>query len=204
MPPDADPLISVSAAARAIGVDKSTLAKQVRQGAVRSHEGKVRLSEVLADRAANIDLGRSKRRDGTIDEPERGVAAAVAQPRPDPEDEQEEGRPVLVDGFAMPYADARALKETYLAHLKRLEFETKRAELAPVAAMAAFVEREYATVRERLLAIPGKLSSELDADQIERLTAELYEALEELHAEGAAAEALGTARGEAEDDEDGA
>ena len=75
-----DPLISISAAARDIGVDQSTLSKQVRQGLVRSHDGKVRLSEVLADRAANIDLGRSKRRDGSIDSPgqsRRPQAAAL-------------------------------------------------------------------------------------------------------------------------------
>jgi hypothetical protein len=52
---DGDPLMCVAAAAREIGLNRSTLARQVNAGAIRSHGGKVRLSEVLADRAANID-----------------------------------------------------------------------------------------------------------------------------------------------------
>lgn len=103
MPKDIDPLITISEAAREIGVDRSVLGKQVRTGAVRGHDGKVRLSEALADRAANIDLSRSKRRDGRIDE----FWALVA--------ETGGSEPVIVDGQAMDYADARALKETYLA-----------------------------------------------------------------------------------------
>lgn len=57
--------ISIASAARKIGVHRSTLAKQVRQGQIRSHPGGlVYLSEVLEDRAANIDqtiwAGRQK------------------------------------------------------------------------------------------------------------------------------------------------
>jgi hypothetical protein len=158
--------ISISAAAKAIGIDRSVLGKQVRAGAVRSGGGKVYLSEVLADRAANIDLSRSKRRDGEIDQPE---AAA-----------HEERAPIIVDGEAIDYARARALKESYIAQLRGLELATKRGDLAPVAVMIAAVERDYATVRERFLAIPGKLSGELEADQVSRLTREIHEALEDL------------------------
>lgn len=48
--PDATPLelISISEAARKIGVNKSTLSRQVESGAVRSHGGKVVLAEVVA------------------------------------------------------------------------------------------------------------------------------------------------------------
>lgn len=218
--------VSISEAARRIGVNKSTLARQLKGGAVPTCDGKVSFSAVLAFRADAIDLTRSHRGTGRIDnldapppaEPRRAVDAtpdatigsadatipADATPDDADGDGDGDGGPIMVDGVALPYADARALKETYLAWLKKLEFETKRGELAPVGAMSAFVEREYGTVRERLLAIPGKLSGELDADQVERLTAELHEALEELHAEGAAAEAVGAARGEAEGDDDDA
>jgi hypothetical protein len=50
-----DELIGITAAARQIGVSHSTLSRQVKLGQVRSHKGKVRLSEVLQDRANNID-----------------------------------------------------------------------------------------------------------------------------------------------------
>jgi len=181
MSDDLDPLISISAAAAQIGVDKSTLAKQVRQGAIRSHDGKVRLSEVLADRADNIDLGRSKRRQGVIDEPSSIAPAPVAVSDDAESDEDDEARgPVEVDGAPMSYADARALKETYVAWLRKLEFDTKRGDLAPVAEMVAFVERVFATVRELLLGLPGKLSGDLTDEQVDRLTTEIHEALEEL------------------------
>jgi hypothetical protein len=50
-----EPLIGITAAARQIGVSHSTISRQVKLGQVRSHKGKVRLSEVLQDRANNID-----------------------------------------------------------------------------------------------------------------------------------------------------
>ena len=63
-PPDATPLelISISEAARIIGINKSTLSRQVESGAVRSHGGKVVLAEVVADRASNVNLAQSRRR----------------------------------------------------------------------------------------------------------------------------------------------
>jgi hypothetical protein len=53
-----DDLVSIAKAAKEIGFSPSTLARQVKAGSIRSHGGKVRLSEVLADRAANIDSSR--------------------------------------------------------------------------------------------------------------------------------------------------
>lgn len=46
--------------------------------------------------------------------------------------------------------------------------------------MVVFVERPFGTVRDQLLAVPGKLAGDLDPDQVERVRAELYEAMEEL------------------------
>lgn len=40
---------------RSSGSNKSTLARQVKEGSVRSHAGKVLISEVKADRVANLD-----------------------------------------------------------------------------------------------------------------------------------------------------
>lgn len=188
---DPDPLISIPAAAKAIGIERTTLGKQVRAGAVRSHGGKVRLSEVLADRAANIDLGRSKRRQGAIDEPERveaPAAALAARDEPGPDDDADDGAPVIVDGVAMAYADARALKETYLARLKRLEFDTKRGELGRVADMQARNDEVAAIIRERLLAIPGECSDMLSREQVEFVRDKIYDAMEDLSALGTQAE----------------
>ena len=62
-----DEPISISAAAREIGVNKSTLARQLKGSPVPFHEGRVRFSDVLAFREASIDLTRSGRRDGRLD-----------------------------------------------------------------------------------------------------------------------------------------
>ncbi len=198
MPDDLDPLISISAAARSIAIDRSVLGKQIKQGLVRSHDGKVRLSEVLADRAANIDLGRSKRRDGAIDKPSAAEAS-----RDEDDGEAHPGEVVMVDGVPVSYAAARALKETYHAKLKQLEFETKQGKLGPVDEMHADNCRILVAVRERLLAVPGKLGGDFTHPQIERVRDELYEAMEELYADGAAAEAALAARDEAGDGADG-
>lgn len=209
MPESLDPLISISAAAREIGVHQSTLSKQVREGAIRSHDGKVRLSEVLADRAANIDLGRSNRRRGAIDEPGR-AEASTAQPGPakpadvapaSESDEDGNGSPVIVDGVAMDYADARALKETYLARLKRLEFETKRGELGRIRDMQARNDEVAAIVRERLLSIPGECSDVLSQEQVEFVRDKIYDAMEELSALGSRAEDHVASARDADDDD---
>ena len=143
-----EPLVSVSAAARQIGVHRSTLQSQVNAGQVRSHEGKVRLREVLEDRAANIDLTRSRRRAGDGDALHTAAADQSAD-QPSADDDP----PVLVDGKALPYAEARALKETYLARLRQLEFDLKSGEVAPIADVVSQVTSDYARVRNKLLGI---------------------------------------------------
>src|SRR6266404_1001544 len=50
-----EPLIGIREAARNVGISHSTLSRQVARRQVRSHGGKVRLSEVYEDRANNID-----------------------------------------------------------------------------------------------------------------------------------------------------
>ena len=185
---EADPLISISAAAKKIGVNKSTLSRQIADGSLRSHEGKVRLSEVLEDRANNINLTRSGRRTGAIDSDEdpalmqRNPAAdatSSADATSDPD-------PVLVDGQALPYSEARALKETYLARLRKHEYEVAQKEWVRVEDVGKAVEQDYSVVRERMLAIPGKLSAKLvglDRVAIDLvLFNEISEALSELHA----------------------
>lgn len=126
-----DPLITISAAAERLGINRSTLSRQIKTGAVRAYGQKVRFSEVLADRAANIDLTCSGRRDGVTEVEAEARASRVASPPDatadatvDPADEALLDA-VIVDGQAMPFAKAGALKETYLARLRKLEFDEK-------------------------------------------------------------------------------
>lgn len=79
-----EPLLSVAAAAREIGVHKSTLARQIRSGAVRSHEGKVRVFEVRADRKRRVGLHRSWRWAGKPDFWQPHRSGHRLSPRRDP------------------------------------------------------------------------------------------------------------------------
>jgi hypothetical protein len=125
-----DPLISISEAARKVGINKSTLSRQVKSGAIRSHDGLVRLSEVLEDRAKNIDASiwanRDKRR---APDALHATATPLVSLHATPEDDGDDEAEVIVDGEAMPLGKAKALKETYLARLRRLEFEVKSSRL---------------------------------------------------------------------------
>lgn len=123
-----DPLIGITEAARRIGINHSTLSRQIKSGQVRSHDGKVRLSEVLEDRANNIDASiwdarRKKSEPDAVHAPSSPVHAPEGG-EDDPEPDDEAGT-VLVDGVALPIAKAKALKETYLARLRKLEFDEK-------------------------------------------------------------------------------
>jgi hypothetical protein len=78
-----EPLVSVSEAARQIGRAQSTLSRQIASGAIRAHNGKVKLSEVLSDRAANLHP-RAKR---------VATRAAFAEEKLDKQPKDRGGRP---------------------------------------------------------------------------------------------------------------
>ena len=137
-------LITIAEAAKRLGINRSTLSRQIRDGQVRAHGKRVRYSEVLADRAANIDLTRSARREGLTeaeiaDRASASDATGDATPNATEERPDLEGGFVLVDGQTMPLKEARALKETYLARLRQQEFEVKAGTLVDRAA----AEKEF-------------------------------------------------------------
>ncbi|BCP53794.1 hypothetical protein K32_24110 [Kaistia sp. 32K] len=82
-------------------------------------------------------------------------------------------------------ADATRVKEIFLALKRRQDFLVAEGKLVEIEAVALFMEKDYAVVRERLLGIPGKLAASLvglDRAEIEsRLLEEISEALSELH-----------------------
>ena len=85
----------------------------------------------------------------------------------------------------LPMAEAVRRKENFLGLTRKHEFEVAKGEWVRVEDVGREVEREYAVVRERLLAMPGKLASKLeglDRTAIELvLIDEVTEALNELH-----------------------
>jgi hypothetical protein len=67
----------------------------------------------------------------------------------------------LAEAADWSHAEAVRRKEIALALIRQLEFDTSSAAVVPIAGVAATVTTEYSRVRDRLLAIPGKVADEL-------------------------------------------
>lgn len=82
-------------------------------------------------------------------------------------------------------AEARAKKESYLAHLAEIEYKQKRGQLISEQAVFQVIETAATAFREQLLSIPGRYASifaaESNAKTIEHvLENELRKALEQV------------------------
>lgn len=158
---DDEPLISISDAAKRIGVNKSTLSRQIKTGSIRSHRGKVLFSEVLEDRAANIDLTHSRRTAGA------GPVSVVVDDNGADFDESDQ---VEVDGVLLPFSGAQRLKENYLAKLRKLEFEIKSGVLIDADAARSAVFALARGDRDSLMNWPARvaplIAAELGCDQV--------------------------------------
>jgi hypothetical protein len=112
---NADDLVSIAKAAKEIGFSPSTIARQVKAGSIRSHGGKVRLSEVLEDRASNVDSSRwvGRERKGATPRP-RLVHASNHAVHDDNGECACAHQKVEIDGEMMTLGAAKALRETYL------------------------------------------------------------------------------------------
>jgi hypothetical protein len=166
IPPALDSFISIGEAARRLGINKSTLSRQVGSGAIRSHDGQVRYSEVLEDRANNINLGKAK---GTKS---KGKRAGQDDQQPDEPPRQLEM--VEVDGRLLSYAEAAQLKENYLAKLRELEFQVKSGTVVDRSAAERTFFEVAREIRDAWLGWPARIAtlmaSELGIE--ERLVAE--------------------------------
>jgi hypothetical protein len=158
-----DPLISIRAAAKEAGVSHTTIMRQVNAGAIRSHDGMVRLSEVLEDRLRHINLTKGKgRQKGTkVDKPVEGEGQGQLEM-------------VLVDGKLLPFHQAQQLKENYLAKLRQLEYLTKSGALVDRAAAADLFFKLARGDRDAWQAWPSRIATLMAADLgvEERLLAE--------------------------------
>jgi Helix-turn-helix domain len=130
-----DRLISVSEAARILGLNRSTLSRQIKQGLIRAHRGKVHLSEVREDRRNNLDVSR------------RVTYAA-------PRDEEANSS----------FAAARAKKEEYVAKLRELEYAVKSRRLVDAEAARRRVFELARNERDRWLSFPSRVATLIAAD----------------------------------------
>ena len=160
-----EPLISIAAAAREIGLNKSTLSRQVASGAIRSHDGKVKLSEVYEDRAKNIDAAIWSNR------PKKGAASrAPLHATSVAEDDADDPDTVEIDGVVLDINAAKALKETYLGRLAKLKFKVESGTLVDADAVHKAVFELSRQDRDAWSNWPAQVSplmaSELGVDQV--------------------------------------
>lgn len=199
-PPDATPLelISISEAARKIGVNKSTLSRQIESGAVRSHDGKVVLSQVLEDRQQNVNLSQSRRRPakakaGQVRSKSAAVASADATTfRPDatpaPADSTDADLEQLIaSGKMLPFAGAQRVKENFLARQRAREFEEDCGRLVDRAAANKAFFDQAREIRDAWLSWPVRvvtlMAADLEVDDrklVEVLTKYVRQHLDEL------------------------
>lgn len=160
-----EPLISIAAAAREVGVNKSTLCRQIKSGAIRAHDGKVKLSEVYEDRAKNIDAAIwSNRPKKPAPQGQTLHATAGA----DEEDADQDT--IEIDGKVLDINSAKALKETYLGRLAKLKFKVESGALVEADAVHRAVFELSRQDRDAWSNWPAQVSplmaSELGIDQV--------------------------------------
>lgn len=153
----------------------------------------------------NLDQRPAKYRGGVAHRPTRvlpGTKVTGNSTKPAPAAPVPQGAPIELpsrpadseadDGGApdatatnLTISEAVRRKENFIGLKHRLEYETAQKEWVRVEDVGALVEGEYATVRERLLVIPGKIAANLvglDRAAIEDIIRrEVTEALNELH-----------------------
>lgn len=183
--------------ARLRGVSRKTVTEWKAKGLLSmTPAGLVRVEEsewLLADRPQNYRGGSTNRGARAEVSPAKPTAARPAPVEQVTGDAQAvEAAEILTqspaqiaEALGWTTAEAQRVKEIYLALLRRQEYEVEQGRLVQIEAIAILVEREYSVVRERLLAIPGKLAAKLvglDRAEIDAaLFAEVSEALNELH-----------------------
>jgi hypothetical protein len=135
-----EPYIKVAEAARNLGITRQVLSRQVKAGQVRSRGGKVRLSEVRADRAAHVA-------------PRPGAAG-------DADEDATNGE--LTD--TVTTAEAKRHKEIELARLRRLDRQSREGELVLASVAHDAVFRCAREDRDALMNLPARIAPLIAAE----------------------------------------
>jgi len=166
-------LLSLRAYAKHRGVSLAAVQKAIRSGRIATTaDGSIDSERADADWSAKTRPGQKRRSPApTMVAP---VVPFVEPPRSDPG-----------GAGGLDYFRARAIRESYLARLAKIEFEEKSAKLVSrdEVQIAAFTKAR--TVRDSLLNIPDRLAAtlaaETNADNVHQmLTVEIRKALDEL------------------------
>jgi hypothetical protein len=168
------PLLSLRAYARHRGVSLAAVQKAIQSGRITPNaDGRIDSERADAEWGAKTRPGQRRTRPAPVVRQKQVDAPVVRQ------------EPVEAPAAGIDYFRARAIRESYLARLAKIEFEERTAKLVSrdEVQVAAFTNGR--TVRDNLLNIPDRLAAtlaaETDADRVHHiLSAEIRKALEEL------------------------
>jgi phage terminase Nu1 subunit (DNA packaging protein) len=155
-----------AAFARTLGVSRSRVTALVKRGLPIRSDGKIDLPPALKWVRENVEQ--------TTHFPDRGVNKLNAEAA---------STGGGADDGPLPFPEAKAMRETYLAKIARLEYQVRAGTLLERSA----VVREWASalrdLRARLLAVParcGAVLPHLDKSEVEVIAREIRAALAEL------------------------
>ncbi len=172
------PLLSLRAYAKHRGVSLAAVQKAIQSGRITPNaDGLIDSGRADAEWKAKTRPGQRGAREAPVVRQKQVDAPVVRQ------------EPVEPPAAGLDYFRARAIRESYLARLAKIEFEEKTAKLVSrdEVQVAAFTKAR--TIRDNLLNIPDRLAAtlaaETDADRVHQLlSAEIRQALEELSGGG--------------------
>ncbi|MBZ5620053.1 MAG: hypothetical protein LAQ69_15210 [Acidobacteriia bacterium] len=138
-----DGLVSQRAYAKMRGLHPSTISRQVRSGAIPSHDGLIDPNEADAARAANLDPIRGRRKQ---------QASAASDPASD------------ATGAPPPFSESHARKEKSLADTREMEAATMRGKLHNVADCDRRIGLLIVATKDALLSLPPRLMNALSVE----------------------------------------
>jgi phage terminase Nu1 subunit (DNA packaging protein) len=158
--------VTKAAFARTLGVSRSRVTALAKRGLPIRSDGKIDLPAALKWVRENVEQ--------TTHFPDRGVNKLNAEVPP---------MGVGAEDGPLPFPEAKAMRETYLAKIARLEYQVRAGSLLEKSA----VVREWASalrdLRARLLAVPARCAAalpHLDKSEVEIIAREIRAALAEL------------------------
>jgi phage terminase Nu1 subunit (DNA packaging protein) len=176
--------ISKAELARHLGVTRSRISALVKRGLPVRPDGKIILADAVKWMKANCEQSARFQ--------DRGVNKLInadAGPEPaestalDAAPEPAESAALDDDNSVLPYSDAKALRETYLARMARLEFLAKSGRLLDADEVQSVWTAHLTDCRKRLLTVPSRCGARiahLSRAEVDVIDREIRDALMEL------------------------
>jgi phage terminase Nu1 subunit (DNA packaging protein) len=158
--------VTKAAFARTLGVTRSRVTALVKRGLPIRSDGRIDLPAALAWVRENVEP--------TTHFPDRGVNKLNAEAVPTAEG---------TDDGPLSFPEAKAMRETYLAKIARLEYQTRAGTLLEKSAVVHEWASALRDLRARLLAVPARCGAalpHLDKSDVEIVAREIRAALAEL------------------------